>query len=82
MATAPITKQNDKTQVCFVISWKSPDQREAETIHSLFVNVEGKSSQDINKPKIWVKGEHYSFGLGHLGRGAKAHLGHSRRDGT
>ena len=45
---------------------KNPTQREAETIHSLFVNVEGKSSQDRNNPKNSVKCEHFLFGLGDL----------------
>ena len=66
MATAPITKESDKTQDAFVFTPKNPNQREAETIHSLFGNVEGKSSQDRNNPKNSVKCEHFIFGLGDL----------------
>ena len=66
MATAPITKESGKTQDAFVFTPKNPKQREAETIHSLFVNVEGKSSQDRNNPKNSVKCEHFIFGLGDL----------------
>ena len=66
MATAPITKEKDKTQVAFVFSPKIPNQRAVEWTHSLFEIVVGKSSQDRNKPKNTVKCEHFIFGLGDL----------------
>ena len=66
MATASITKSKVKTQDGFCCLPKRPNQREAETTHSLFENVKGKSSQDRNKHKNSVKCEHFIFGLGDL----------------
>ena len=67
MAISPITKSLDKTQDWFCCLPKTSNQREAETTHSLFENVKGKSSQDRNKHKNSVKCEHFIFGLGDLG---------------
>ena len=68
MATASIKNSNIKTQDRFCCLPKRSNQGEAETTHSLFGNVEGKSSQKRKYPlKIRQKVNTY-FCMGHLAR--------------